>query len=135
LKYLLDTDICIYLIKNKYPHLRIKIEQEIPEYIGISAVSVAELEYGVAKSKFPEHNKIQLLKFLSPFELVPFTGDDSENFGVIRTYLHKMGMPIGPYDLQIAAQCITRNLVLITNNVREFKRVPLLKIENWVGEN
>ena len=71
----------------------------------------------------------------SPFEIIPFSEIDTEYFGFIRAYLNKQGTPIGPYDLQIAAQCLARNLCLVTNNVKEFKRVPKLNIENWVQES
>ena len=129
--YLLDTNICIFLIKNSFEHLSQKIETHAPYSIGISSISVAELEYGIAKSKYPEKNRIALLEFLSPFELIPFTNQDAEAFGTIREYLRKKGTPIGPYDLQIAAQCISRDFTLVTHNVKEFSRIPGLQIENW----
>ncbi len=132
--YLLDTNICIYLMKKKYPELQTKIEKEELFNICLSAVTVAELEYGIAKSMYPDRNRELLYGFLSPFDIIPFSELDAENFGYIRAYLNKQGSPIGPYDLQIAAQCVTRNLHLITNNVKEFERVPKLTIENWTQE-
>ncbi len=129
--YLLDTNICIYLIKSKFPNLQKRIEETDPSEIAISAITVAELEFGISKSLYPERNKIALLKFLSPFEIVPFTEKDCEDFGWLRTYLNKKGTPIGAYDLQIASQCLARDLVLISNNLKEFERVPNLKYENW----
>ena len=132
--YLLDTNICIYLMKKKFPILQSRIEAESLFNIALSSVTVAELEYGIAKSKFPEKNRELLYGFLSPFEIIPFSELDAENFGYIRAYLNKKGTPIGPYDLQIASQCLTRNFCLVTNNVKEFERVPKLIIENWVQE-
>jgi len=132
LKYLIDTNICIYLIKNKSEMLLQRIELQNTKDIGVSAISVAELEYGISKSLYPEKNRTALIEFLSSFEIIPFTDLDAEAFGNIRVYLNKRGTPIGPYDLQIAAQCISRDLILITNNVKEFKRVLNLKIEKWV---
>ncbi|MFW5712519.1 MAG: type II toxin-antitoxin system tRNA(fMet)-specific endonuclease VapC [Spirochaetota bacterium] len=132
--YLLDTNICIYLMKKKYPELQARIEKEELFNICLSAVTVAELEYGIAKSMYPDRNRELLYGFLSPFDIIPFSELDAENFGYIRAYLNKQGSPIGPYDLQIAAQCVTRNLHLITNNVKEFERVPRLTIENWTQE-
>lgn len=132
--YLLDTNICIYLIKNKFEHLQKKIESEEPYKISISSVTVAELEYGIAKSLYPEKNREVLLEFLSPFEIIPFNELDCEAFGYLRAYLNKLGTPIGPYDLQIASQCISRNLCLVTNNEKEFERVPELRIENWSAQ-
>lgn len=109
-----------------------RIELQNTKDIGVSAISVAELEYGISKSLYPEKNRTALIEFLSSFEIIPFTDLDAEAFGNIRVYLNKRGTPIGPYDLQIAAQCISRDLILITNNVKEFKRVLNLKIEKWV---
>ena len=105
-----------------------------PDELAISAVTAAELEYGIAKSMYPGKNRNTLLEFLVPFEIIPFTAIDCENFGMLRAYRAERGTPIGPYDMQIAAQCISRNLCLVTNNVREFKRVPKLVIENWIEE-
>ncbi len=130
--YLIDTNICIYLINKKSEKLLQRIELEEAFKIGISAITVAELEYGIAKSLYPEKNKIALVEFLSTFEIIPFTDIDAEVFGSIRVYLQKKGTPIGPYDLQLASQCLARDLILVTNNVKEFKRIPDLKIENWL---
>lgn len=132
--YLIDTNICIYLIKKKSEFLLQRFESEKIFNIGVSAISVAELEYGIAKSIYPERNRNALIEFLTCFEIIPFTDTDTEAFGAIRAYLHKKGNPIGPYDLQIAAQCLSRSLVLVTNNVKEFARVPDLHIENWVKQ-
>jgi len=121
-------------MKKKYPELQARIEKEELFNICLSSVTVAELEYGIAKSMYPDRNRELLYGFLSPFDIIPFSELDAENFGYIRAYLNKQGSPIGPYDLQIAAQCVTRNLHLITNNVKEFERVPKLTIENWTQE-
>jgi len=121
-------------MKKKYPELQARIEKEELFNICLSSVTVAELEYGIAKSMYPDRNRELLYGFLSPFDIIPFSELDAENFGYIRAYLNKQGSPIGPYDLQIAAQCVTRNLHLITNNVKEFERVPRLTIENWTQE-
>ena len=133
--YLIDTNICIYLIKKKSEYLLQRFESEKAFDIGVSAISVAEFEYGIAKSAYPESNRIALLEFLSCFEIVPFTDLDTRAFGALRTFLYKNGTPIGPYDLLIAAQCLTRDLILVTNNVKEFERVPDLHIENWIQES
>ena len=132
--FLLDTNICIYLIKQMFPKLQYRIEQEPLFNISISAVTIAELEYGIAKSTKPEKNRELLYGFLAPFEIVPFSELDAEHFGQIRAYLNSIGKPIGPYDLQIGAQCLTRSFSLITNNMKEFERIPELRIENWINE-
>ena len=133
--HLIDTNICIYLINKKYEYLIGKFESFNKSEILVSAVTVAELEYGIAKSLFPEKNRLALVEFISSFEIVPFTYEDTQSFGLIRAYLNKKGTPIGPYDLQIAAQCLTRELILVTNNEKEFKRIPNLMIENWIMES
>ncbi len=130
--YLLDTNICIYLMKKKFQKLQNRIKEEYFAEMCLSLITIAELEYGIAKSNYPEKNKNLLCGFVAPFQIIPFTEKDAENFGRIRAYLNKRGKPIGPYDLQIAAQCLTRDLCLITNNVKEFERIPTLKIENWI---
>jgi tRNA(fMet)-specific endonuclease VapC len=129
--YLIDTDICIYLIKRKERGLQRRFEQHKPFDIGVSAVTVAELQYGVAKSRQIDKNRMALLRFLTPFEILPFDDRDAEQFGSLRTLLERTGHSIGPYDLEIASQGVARGLTLITNNEREFRRVPGLHVENW----
>ncbi len=131
--YMLDTNICIYLIKKKFTSLQSKVMEKDPFDLTVSAVTVAELEYGIARSLYPQKNRVVLMEFLAPFQIIPFNEKDCENFGFIRAYLNKKGTPIGPYDLQIASQCISRDFCLVTNNVKEFDRVPGLKIENWTA--
>ncbi|MCD6396733.1 MAG: PIN domain-containing protein, partial [Spirochaetaceae bacterium] len=108
-----------------------KFESFQKSEILVSAVTVAELEYGIAKSLYPEKNRLALVEFISSFEILPFTHEDIQPFGLIRAYLNKLGTPIGPYDLQLAAQCLSGKLILVTNNEKEFQRVPNLKVENW----
>jgi len=130
--YLLDTNICIYII-NKHPiHVVEHIKKLQPHEVKISAISIAELEYGASKSKKREMNRNALLHFASAFDIVAFNDEDAEIFGLIRASLEKKGTIIGPYDLQIASQAISRNLTLVTNNIKEFERIENLKLENWV---
>ena len=130
--YLIDTNICIYLITKRSESVRKRIEEEKPYQVAISAISVAELEYGVAKSRHIEQNRTALRNFLSAFEIIPFDDRDAEQFGVIRALLEKQGQPIGAYDLEIASQGLARNMAVVTNNEKEFRRVPGLMVENWV---
>lgn len=133
--YLLDTNICIFLIKNKNQYLKQKIFSCKKDEIYLSSITIAELEYGVSKSQFRERNRQALLDFCSDFtNIIDFTTEDTEAYGMIRAYLENKGIPIGPFDTQIAAQGLTRNLTVVTNNVREFSRVPGLKIEDWTVE-
>ena len=129
--YLLDTNICIYAITGRNPIVIDAIKKFPAGNIALSTVTLAELEYGASKSMQRERNRLMLIVFASPFRILPFDIGDVEVFGKMRAYLERTGTPIGPYDLQIAAQAISRNYVLVTNNEREFKRVPGLRIENW----
>lgn len=131
--YLIDTNICVYLINKRDKALRERIEAERPYEIAVSSVTVGELEYGVAKSAKLEQNRTALQQFLSAFAIVPFDDKDAEQFGIIRAALEQEGRPIGPYDAQIAAQAVARNWTLVTNNEREFRRVPGLTVENWAS--
>ena len=100
--------------------------------IGVSTITVSELQYGVSKSKNRRLNKQRIEEFLSPLELLPYDEIAATIYGDIRVQLEKRGEPIGPLDLLIAAHALSRNLVLISNNEKEFKRVKNLKVENWV---
>lgn len=130
--YLLDTNICIYIIRKQPDSIVKKIESLNPSEVILSSISLAELEYGVSKSMHRDQNRRALLYFISAFDIVPFNAQDAEVYGLIRSYLEKQGKITGPYDMQIAAQAITRNLTLVSNNTKEFQRIPQLKLENWV---
>ena len=132
MKYLLDTNICIYIIKKKPSQVFKKLETLQINDVGISAITLAELEYGISKSMFPEKNKIALIKFLAPLEILPFAEKAAEIYGKIRSYLEKTGSIIAALDLFIGAHAKSENLVLVTKNVTEFSRIANLKIENWV---
>ena len=131
--YLLDTNICIYLMKNKYPGLTEKIFSFDPSELMVSSVTVYELEYEAEKSRWAEETRQKLALFLAPFTILSFDSGDAVTAGRIRALLEKEGMPIGPYDLQIASQGLARDLTVVTHNVSEFGRVPGLKIEDWVS--
>jgi len=133
--YLLDTNICIFLIKNKFPHLIERILASDNNKLFLSSVSIAEMEYGASKSQNREKNRQALLDFCTDFEnILDFTTEDTEAYGIIRAYLEKEGKVIGPYDIQIAAQAMTRNLTVVTNNYDEFVRIPWIKVEDWTKE-
>ena len=132
--YLLDTNICIYLLKGQYPKLKEKLLSSDPSSLFISSVTVFELEYGAAKSKWAERTRIQLALFLAPFTILPFDADDAVAAGRLRGELAARGKLIGPYDIQIAAQALSRHLTVVTHNVDEFKRVPDLDVEDWTEE-
>ncbi|RJP70497.1 MAG: type II toxin-antitoxin system VapC family toxin [Ignavibacteriales bacterium] len=131
MKYLLDTNICIYIIKKKPDKVINKFREHKVGDIAISSITVAELNYGIAKSSKPYENTIALKEFIQPLEIIDFSQEDSEAYGEIRATLENKGVPIGAMDLLIASQAINRNLILVTNNENEFKRVKRIRIENW----
>ena len=129
--FLLDTNICIYLMKNTDPKLTERLFSYSPSQMAVSSITVFELEYGAAKSKWSEKTRLNLELFLAPFTIIPFDGKDAVIAGQVRRYLEKEGTPIGPYDLQIAALALSRDMTVITHNVNEFCRVPGIKTEDW----
>lgn len=132
MKYLLDTNICIYIIKRKPEKVIKHFKEHKPGDIGISSITIAELNYGIEKSSKPATNTIALKEFLQPLEIIDYLQKDSEEYGKIRIALEKKGLPIGAMDLLIASQAVSRGVVLVTNNEGEFKRIKGLRIENWV---
>ena len=130
--YLLDTNICIFAMKNTYPVLSQKLFRISPSEIFVSSVTVGELEYGCFKSKWGERTKNIMNLFLAAYTILPFDRDDAAVFGRIRAELAKTGSPIGPYDLQIAAQGISKGLTVVTHNTGEFSRVSGIALEDWV---
>lgn len=131
IRYLLDTNICIYLIKEKDPALKLKLYRKGIGCCAISTITLAELAYGAEKSSKVEQNKLALALFLAPFELLPFPTSAALSYGSIRQQLEKRGEIIGGYDLLIAAHALSEGLILVTNNVAEFSKVDGLPIENW----
>ena len=129
--YLLDTNICIFLKNKKSPNVLQKIKENKHLGIYISSITVAELQFGVYNSKYMERNRISLIKFLTPFSVLNFDDRDAEEFGKIRTTLKNEGKIIGAYDMLIAAQARAKNLILVTDNTKEFCRIKNLTIEDW----
>lgn len=120
-------------MRNQYPEMTDKILSMDPSLLMISSITVFELEYGAAKSQQKDRTRAQLALFLSAFTILPFDTEDAIVAGRIRGELAKKGTPIGPYDLQIAAQGISRKLTVVTHNIDEFSRVPNLQVEDWVS--
>ncbi len=131
MKYLLDTNTCIYIINKKPPSAVNHIRSKDPEEMAISTITIAELQYGVSRSQHIDRNRIALLEFLVPFNIIDFDQTAAVLYGSIRASLESKGTPIGPMDLLLSAQALAHDLILITNNEREFRRVDGLKIENW----
>ena len=132
IKYMIDTNICIYIMNKRPIEIIRKFKKfEIGE-IGVSTITISELQYGVVKSKKSKLNQQRIDEFLSPLEIIPYDENAANIYGEIRFSLEKSGKPIGPLDLLIAAHALSRNLVLVTNKEKEFHRVKKLKVKNWI---
>ncbi|MDR3478812.1 MAG: type II toxin-antitoxin system VapC family toxin [Gammaproteobacteria bacterium] len=132
MKYMLDTNMCIYIIKKHPENVLKKFKTFDLGDISISSITLAELMYGVHKSLHQHKNKAALEEFISPLEIMPFDDDAATHYGEIRANLEKKGTPIGSLDMMIAAHAQCLKVTLVTNNKKEFSRVPHLKIEDWV---
>ena len=132
MKYMLDTNIIAYARNNRPETVLQRFKQYNPEDLCVSAISMAELEFGVCYSSKPEQNRMALIAFLSNIAVIPFDANAAREYGPIRMDLKKRGIPIGGNDLLIAAHAKSMGLTLITNNCREFERVTGLDVENWV---
>lgn len=132
-RYLLDTNICIYLIKKHPPEVLAKFQQIQLKQLHIPSIAVFELYYGIEKNSSQQRNLSALENFIAPLTVVDFTLEAAKKAAKVRSALEKQGTPIGVYDLQIAAIALAENMTLLTNNTREFERVKGLKLENWVN--
>lgn len=131
ISYLLDTNICIYIIKKRPEQVIERLRHTRISEVGVSSITLSELEYGAAKSSRPAQNKLAIVEFLAPFEILPYDDMAAQEYGKVRAYLEKQGTPIGSMDMLIAAHALSLNCILVTNNEREFRQIPTLKIENW----
>ena len=131
MRYMLDTNICIYVIKHKPEKVFRKLQTIHPEDVCISSVTYAELVHGVEKSAAVEKNRLALSILLANMEILDFDVDAADYYGKIRADLEKKGTPIGPLDMMIAGHAQSLGYTVITNNMKEFSRVAALKIENW----
>ena len=131
MRFMLDTNICIYAIKHRPPSVLAALRRHEAEGLGISSITVAELEFGVAKSG-SARNQAALQQFLEPLAIADFDRAAASAYGRLRAQLEAAGTPIGPLDTQIAAQALALGVTLVSNNLREFQRVPGLRLVNWV---
>lgn len=131
MKYMLDTNICIYTIKHKPPEVIKAFLCHEPDDMCISSITYGELMHGVEKSQAVEHNRAAITLFLSAISILPFDSDAAEEYGAVRADLERKGTPIGPMDMLIAGHARSRGLILVTNNTREFFRVNELEVEDW----
>jgi tRNA(fMet)-specific endonuclease VapC len=128
---MLDTNTCIYIIKRKPPDVLERFRRTEISEIGISSITLSELLYGVSKSSRPEQNQWALTQFIAPLELLPYGDDAAQYYGDLRVHLEKQGTPIGSLDMLIAAHALSIACTLVTNDEKEFIRIPNLNIENW----
>lgn len=131
IKYLLDTNIVIYIIKNRPKEVREAFKKHQGQ-MAISTVSVGELTFGAERSEQSERNQADIDGMLARLDVFNFDEKAAAHFGQIRAELYNQGKPIGPYDMMIAGHARSQGLILVTNNVKEFERVPGLRVENWV---
>jgi tRNA(fMet)-specific endonuclease VapC len=130
LKYMLDTNIVIYTIKNRPAQVRDAFKKH-DDQMCISAVTYGELVYGAERSSQPERNLADIERLVARLEIMPFDHHAAEHFGQLRAELYRIGRPIGPYDMMIAGHARALGLILVSNNMKEFERVPGLRLENW----
>ncbi|MBP6011435.1 MAG: type II toxin-antitoxin system VapC family toxin [Alphaproteobacteria bacterium] len=134
MSYLLDTNICISILNDRPQGVRIRLDDLLSagDVVAVSAVSRFELQYGSAKSNQVRRNWDRLSVFFSRLSEIPFDGEDADAAGAVRAILERSGTPVGAYDVQIAGQALRRKLTLVTANVRGFKRVKGLRVEDWL---
>ena len=132
MRYMLDTNICIYAIKHKPRKVIERLKEHNPSEICISSVTYAELIHGVEKSKAVDKNRIALTLLLTDIEILPFDAGAAEGYGEIRAELERKGTPIGPLDMMIAGHARSLGYTVVTNNIKEFERINGLRLENWV---
>lgn len=131
MKYMLDTNICIYIIKEKPEKVINKFHTLDVGDVCISSITLAELEYGVEKSQYTERNRLALAGFLSSIDILPFSDKAASEYGRIRAELERKSNIIGAYDLMIGAHALSENITLVTNNMKEFQKINNLSLENW----
>ena len=130
MSWLLDTDTCIYALKQR-PAVLGALLAKAPSRIHLSVITEGELRFGAAQSEHQHRTLAKLEAFLAPLQILPFMPEDAAVYAQLRAGLQKSGKPIGALDMLIAGHALSRDLVLVTNNRREFSRVPGLKLENW----
>lgn len=131
MRYLLDTNVWVDYLNQRYPSVTERIQSADPDELALSSVVLAELRYGADKSQSPARNHARLDLLIREVPGLEFDAAAASAFGRVRTSLETQGKPIGPYDMMIAAQALSRDLVLVTDNAGEFGRVQGIRLENW----
>ena len=131
MKYLLDTNVCVDYLRGSYPSVVARVQRSTPDDLCVSSIVVCELRYGADRSSHPRANHSRIDSLVSEVECLDFDLQAALVYGRVRSSLEAAGKPIGPNDMLIAAHALSRRLVLVTDNVGEFRRVKGLKVENW----
>lgn len=131
LTYMLDTNICIYVMKTYPPELR-ETFNALAEQLCISSITLGELHYGAEKSARRIENLTAIAHFTARLDVLPFADKAAAHYGQVRAELERAGMPCGPHDMQIGGHARSEGLIVVTNNMREFSRMPGVRAENWV---
>ena len=135
MKFMLDTNVCIDLIRRRSAEILRHLQRTPPGDVCVSVITLSELEYGVARSSAPERNSLALAEFMTPITVLPFSDLAAPVYGRIRAHLEAKGSRIGALDTLIAAHALATGLTLVTNNEREFCRVPGLHVVNWLADS
>jgi tRNA(fMet)-specific endonuclease VapC len=130
--YMLDTNICIYIIKKRTEHIFKQLQDKRRNGLAITSITLAELEFGNENSMYKEKNKIALMEFLTIIDIKQFDEKAAKEYGIIKKDLKDRKCLIGPFDMLIGAHAKSLGMILVTNNTNEFERIKDLKIENWV---
>lgn len=133
-RYMLDTNICIYIKNHRPAEVLARFSKLPPGKVAMSAITYGELCFGAEKSSKPKESKHILQQLVGLIPVLPLDETVSTHYGKIRQHLQERGMPIGNNDLWIASHALANKIILVTNNVVEFERVPGLRVENWVGQ-
>ena len=131
IRFMLDTNTCIELIRERDERVLRRMKRRSPDNICVSSVTLSELEYGVAKSANPEKNRLALAEFMTPLAVASYDDAVAPVYGRVRAELELAETPIGPLDTMIAAHALSLGLTVVTGNEREFRRVSGLKVQNW----
>ncbi len=131
MRFMLDTNVCIDLIRRRSPAVLRHLQSNSPDDVCVSAITLSEMEYGVAKSSAPDRNRLALAEFMAPLTVLSYGDQVAPAYGRIRAHLESKGVGIGSLDTLIAAHALSAGLTLVTNNEREFRRVPGLRVVNW----
>jgi tRNA(fMet)-specific endonuclease VapC len=134
-RFLLDTSICVELLRGRASAVLARMRSLEIDEVAISSITMAELQYGVAKSANPAKHEVLLAEFCAPLDILPFDALAAETYGRVQTEIERRGKPIGPLDTLIASHAVSLDVTLVTNNDREFRRVPGLRVENWMARS